>query len=99
MKTLQRVDAKRANGTCLQGYLDASYEQITKAFGKPQLGSSDGKVQAEWVLADGALVATIYDYKSSIAPKRNRDWHIGGNSSLAVEVIGRYFPGAVRSAR
>ena len=90
------------NGTSLQGYVDADYKVLKKLFGKPLEG--DGyKVDAEWVVVfDNKIVATIYNYKdgknyngaSGLNKTQIRDWHIGGNSKIAVarvqEVLEEY---------
>ena len=68
-----RESDRAANGTCLQGYLQMSYEELKDIFGSP--GEGDGyKTRAYWTLlftgkkVDGSpvkLVATIYDWKLS----------------------------------
>lgn len=82
-------------GGCFQDYLDASYKELKKLFGKPTEG--DGyKVDAEWeVLFDNGAYATIYNYKDGRnylgkegIPKANiRDWHIGGLNKDAIPII------------
>ena len=90
------------NGTSLQGYVDADYKVLKKLFGKPLEG--DGyKVDAEWlVMFDNKTFATIYNYKDGknycgargLNKTQIRDWHIGGNSKIAVarvtEVLEEY---------
>ena len=72
-----------ANGTSLQGYVQAHYHQLVAVFGEPQEGGD--KTTVEWVLkfADGT-VATIYDWKEEQTPEGMYHWHIGGRSNLAV---------------
>ena len=61
-------------------------------FGQPQLGKSlDGKIKAEWVGRINGLVFTIYDYKSSLDPDRNTDWHIGGKFNVVAQLVAIYF--------
>jgi hypothetical protein len=83
------------NGTSLQGYIDVSYKELKRIFGKPTDG--DGyKVDAEWVveLSNGD-VATIYNYKdgknyngSVGTPKTKiRGWHVGGRTNLIVDKL------------
>ena len=77
-------------GTGCQGYLPEGtrYEDIVRAFGKPQLGASlDGKIKAEWVGRINGLVFTIYDYKSRVDPERNTNWHIGGKVKFVAELV------------
>ena len=82
------------DGTGCQGYLPEGtrYEDIVRAFGKPQLGASlDGKIKSEWVGRINGLVFTIYDYKSSLEPERNVDWHVGGKVKFVAELVNIYF--------
>lgn len=82
------------NGTGLQGYLPEGtrYKDVVRVFGNPQFGKSpDGKIKVEWVGRINGLVFTIYDYKSRINPERNTDWHIGGKSKFAAELVIIYF--------
>jgi len=81
-------------GTGCQGYLPEGtrYEGIVRVFGKPQLGRSlDGKTKVEWVGRINGLVFTIYDYKSSLDPERNTDWHIGGKAKLTCDLVKVFF--------
>jgi len=81
------------DGTGCQGYLPEGtrYEDIVFVFGEPQLGASpDGKIKAEWVGRINGLVFTIYDYKSSLKPERNTDWHIGGKHKIVVCLLEEY---------
>ncbi len=82
------------DGTGCQGYLPEGtrYEEIVRVFGQPQLGRSlDGKIKAEWVGRINGLVFTIYDYKSSIDPDRNTDWHVGGKYSIVAQLVAIYY--------
>ena len=82
------------DGTGCQGYLPEGtrYEDIVRAFGKPQLGASlDSKIKMEWVGRINGLVFTIYDYKSKLDPERNTDWHIGGKQKFVAELVNIYF--------
>lgn len=89
------ADQALAVGTHLQGYVNATYAELKRAFGEPSNG--DGyKVDAEWVIRglDG-VVATIYNYKDGKnycgkqgKPKtRITDWHIGGRDKHAVALV------------
>jgi len=82
------------DGTGCQGYLpeDTRYEEIVRVFGQPQLGKSlDGKTKTEWVGRINGLVFTIYDYKSSLEPERNTDWHIGGKMKFVAELVNLFY--------
>lgn len=89
-------DSSARIGTCLQGYVDISYEKLVNAFGEPEEG--DGyKTDAEWVLRfEDSTVATIYNYKDGVnynGPEEGipteliEDWHIGGVSKIAVQRV------------
>jgi hypothetical protein len=87
----ERIDM---DGSCLQGYIDVSYDDLVAAFGEPMAG--DGcKVDAEWSIDDGTHVASIYNYKTGInyqgsdgePTEQIRDWHIGGFSSASVQLV------------
>ncbi|MDE2020228.1 MAG: hypothetical protein KGJ13_07835 [Patescibacteria group bacterium] len=83
-------------GTCYQGSIDASYQDLVEVWGEPAPGDKY-KTEAEWVIrpADGETI-TIYNYKNSrcYADKypvitEVREWHIGGHDASAVDrVIG-----------
>ena len=82
------------DGTGCQGYLPEGtrYEDIVRAFGKPQLGASlDGKIKAEWVGRINGLVFTIYDYKSELDPERNTCWHIGAKTAFTAQLVNLLF--------
>lgn len=78
------------NGTHLQGYITADYDELTAVFGEPTSDGDGYKVDAEWdlVFADGT-VATIYNWKNGhnylgeegLPPECITRWHIGGHSS------------------
>jgi hypothetical protein len=76
-------------GGWLQGYIYVDYSELVSAFGNPCcLGSGDGKVQAEWTLKINGTGVTIYDYKEYGKPVQSiREWHIGGTSKDAVEMV------------
>ena len=95
----------RANfvSTSLQGYIEASYEDLVKVFGEPMHETSgDGKVDIEWELQvedydfNSISPLTIYnwkDYDGGLAAKTNKDyrWHIGGVSMVAASYVSDYF--------
>jgi hypothetical protein len=78
----------RINGTCLKGYLAATYDELVAVFGEPTCGPDDrenDKVTCEWqLLFEDGTYATIYDWKTDHTPMRFYDWHIGGKSFAAV---------------
>jgi len=75
------------NGTCLQGYIETTYDELVNVFGKPTKLRGD-KITVEWILqfSDGT-VASIYDWKESETPMGTYRWHIGGKSQRAVDLV------------
>ena len=72
-----------ANGTSLQGYVQAYYHQLVEVFGEPEAGGD--KTTVEWCLEfEDGTVATIYDWKEYETPMGLHRWHIGGRNNLAV---------------
>lgn len=104
-KTLKHLDTHNTasidvNGTCLQGYIDISYAELVAALGEHCEGDAY-KVDAEWMITDGERVATIYNYKSGpnycggsriFWECNERDWHIGGRNTGAVDMVRELFP-------
>lgn len=83
-------------GTCLQGYTGKlTRAEIENVFGSPWESDGDGgdgKVTTEWIIRfEDGMLATIYDWKryEQGAPRANElyDWHIGGETSDAVELV------------
>jgi len=87
-ETHHEKECINTNGTCLQGYLNASYEKLVELFGEPLEGNY--KTDAEWEVqfSDGTI-ATIYNWKdgknycgeSGVDIFDIESWHVGGNSS------------------
>ncbi|MAF26015.1 hypothetical protein CL634_10660 [bacterium] len=91
---------KRANGTCLRGYITGDYNLLVETFGPPIGGNDEYKTDAEWLLVlNDKVVVTIYNYKTG----RNylgdsgqdvediTDWHVGGKSSEGLLLLDEYF--------
>lgn len=83
-------------GTCLQGYINTSYENIVTKIGKPHWNGDEYKVDAEWgLMFDNGVRATIYNWKNGknycgnegLAVEDITEWHIGGDSPEAVELV------------
>jgi len=87
------------NGTSYQGDLNISYDKLCNIFGEPIIIHEDGhKIDCEWaILINNKVVATIYNYKNGINYYGERgtptvditDWHIGGFSHEAAELINK----------
>ena len=74
-------------GGWLQGHIYVNYSELVTAFGSPNNYGPGDKVQAEWQLKINGTLVTIYDYKEEVPARRVRDWHIGGTSKDAVELV------------
>lgn len=75
------------NRTCLQGYIETTYDKLVGVFGEPNMGESD-KVLAEWCLKfEDDTVATIYCWKRDTIPTGQYMWHIGGHNKNAVDSV------------
>lgn len=98
--TVSRADISEIQGTSLQGYMVASYEDLVKAFGEPTFDtpSGDGKTDVEWLLKiydhefDEDHVVTVYnwkDYDNGVEARSNPkyEWHIGGRKKIVVGML------------
>ena len=90
---LVKQESGKANFTSIQGYVDATRDQLVAVFGEPHpVEFLDGKITTEWIIefAD-KTIATIYDWKrySLGAPKDDElyEWHIGGHQRRALENV------------
>ena len=83
----KNVRSASTSGSCLQGYIKTTYDELVNVFGEPTTFQGD-KITAEWIIkfSDGT-VATIYDWKLSETPMGVYDWHIGGFNQRAVELV------------
>lgn len=75
----------------LKGYVTTTFAHIKSVLGDPIYGPTNDpydKVSCEWIITfqDGTT-ASVYDYKTGKTPMGEYSWHIGGNSSKAVEYI------------
>ena len=85
------------NGTSLQGYIIIPYETIAAKLGAPTYVECDpyAKVNWEWVLKfeddhEEPVIATIYNWKTghwATRPEQIDEWHIGGHTPKAVELV------------
>jgi len=65
-------------GTCLRGYVYATYDQLVEMFGQPR--DDIDKSSAHWAIRfDDGEVASIYDWKTQVVPENMYRWHIGGH--------------------
>lgn len=76
-----------AGGTCLQGYVVTTFDDLVAVFGPPH-GENGDKITVEWCfVTDEGTVFTIYDWKLLSTPLKSYSWHIGGKSIEAVDVV------------
>ena len=82
-------------GTSLQGEIICPYSKLVELFGEPTTGD-EYKIDAEWELEfEDGTIATIYNWKSGknylgkhgTPTVHITEWHIGGNSERAVELV------------
>lgn len=89
------------NKTALVGTIQATREQLTRAFGNP-IATHGSKVTTEWHLmfADRS-VATIYDWDLFTQPPDDEVivWRIGGGDPSAVQKVHNAFRDALGMAR
>ena len=105
MKTIMKFESiegwdKRANGTCLQGYINGSYHELVDAFGPPISGNDKYKTDAEWLLIlNDEVVVTIYNYKSGknylgangLNVEDIDRWHVGGKNTQGLLLLDEHF--------
>lgn len=83
-----KAGPKDVIGSGFVGYLQGSYSDLVKCFGRPndrtrdgKWRSGDGKVRAEWAFKTTArrrrAVITIYDYKENQPVQSVTNWHVG----------------------
>ena len=77
------------NGTCLQGYVDASSEDLVEQFGAPMIGDSRDKVEYEWNIMIGDQPISIYSWKNygEKSFEQIDSWHVGGRSHEAIDLL------------
>jgi len=77
---------KETGGTCLKGYLTASFETLVRVFGQPHGAGDDSKSDAHWDLKINGTIVTIYNWKNGMnymgahgTPLEDiRQWNLGG---------------------
>ena len=80
-------------GSSLQGYVTTTRSALIETFGMPTFTSDEEyeKVTTEWIIKfEDGTIATIYDWKRyEDAPEADEvlEYHIGGNSSAAVNAV------------
>lgn len=94
MKLVSVKNTRIVNSTSLQGYVKTSYRELVDLFGLPRPWDGDGKTRVEWILTPEyeEVPITIYDWKETIPVEKVTDWHIGGRSQLAIELMKKVLP-------
>jgi len=83
-----------ATGSCNQGVVNYSYDDLVHSFGEPTITNhvDSGKVSVEWQLTfdvedeyffEKKVKATIYDYCTGVPAKENKQWSVGGYDKSA----------------
>ena len=103
--SFENSEAVSATGTSLVGTIKTTYSDLVETFGEPTYQMAGDKVNTEWKLefqvwnwknADTDYhVVTIYDWKLDETPFGEYDWHIGGNTFEAIEMVENAMRGAV----
>ena len=83
-----KVNDRGSNINCssLVGYVKATYAELVKELGAPDIDMD--KSTAHWTVeAPDGTVATIYDYKEYTTPMGEYRWHIGGHDKKALLLV------------
>ena len=84
--------AETTGPSWLQGYIYTTFEELVRTFGEPLFSQSKGnatdKTTCEWQLRfDDGTQCTIYDYRERRTPKDAYEWHVGGQTARAVDLV------------
>lgn len=79
--------------TGLVGYINTDYKTLVEKLGEPHIRGDGEKVTCEWQIVIDGVVATIYDWKEEKTPMGRYNWHIGGKSKLAEQLVNRLVKG------
>ena len=97
--SIENSKSIKTSGSSLVGTIEATYEELIRAFGEPTYKepSGDGKVSTEWKLEFERsdvkyVVATIYDWKmydngTACRSGEKFEWHVGGFDYKALELV------------
>ncbi len=106
------IESEGVGGTSLKGYVTTCYDTLVSLFGKPTYMDADpyAKVNCEWVLDvkyfeeegmedydyDRELV-TIYNWKDGHVPLNECQWHVGGKSYIADDLVNLIVGGNIKA--
>lgn len=95
MPKIKSINKANTIGTCLQDYINVSYDKIVEKYGKAT--ASDGyKIDAEWVIEwEDGKVGTIYNWKNGknylgedgLEVHKIKEWNIGGRDKTVANRI------------
>jgi hypothetical protein len=101
-KSFENDDGLDVNGTSFKGYVKTDYSTLVEKFGEPTLVDDLDKSTVEWHIKFqipiedygmgdiddyDTVVAVIYDWKVNNTPHGEYNWHVGGFSYEAVELV------------
>jgi hypothetical protein len=101
-KSFENDDCLDVNGTSFKGYVKTDYSTLVEKFGEPTLVDDLDKSTVEWHIKFqipiedygmgdiddyDTVVAVIYDWKVNNTPHGEYNWHVGGFSYEAVELV------------
>jgi len=110
--TEYEIESEGVNGTSLKGYVSTCYDTLVSLFGKPTYLDADpyAKVNCEWVLnvkyfeEEGMEdydynyeTVTIYNWKDGYVPLQETQWHVGGKSYLAEDLVKLIVDGEIKA--
>lgn len=76
--------------TCLAGHIQATREDIIRAFGEPSQKDHSEKIKQYWqVQFKNGQVATVYDWRREATPVNGEiyAWHIGARNRATVQLV------------
>ena len=100
--SFENDDCLNVNGTVLKGTVKTDYSTLVEKFGEPTLVDGLDKSTVEWHIEFhvpiedygeddiddyDTVIAVIYDWKVDNTPYGEYNWHIGGFSNEAVDLV------------
>ena len=80
---------QETGGSSLQGYIDATYQDIVNALGQPNCPVDEHKVDVEWAFKLDDTVITIYNWKNG--------YNYCGESGMSVGLMNHRHVGGFNS--
>ena len=95
---IRRASDEEINGTCQQGDIDATYSQLVRLFGEPEIGANAKAIVMWSIVFPCGTVATVYLWKESSVPRGMHQWSVGGHSCDATRLVTEAIEGLHLSA-